>query len=150
MQNVLMTVGRAACLVGVLLAATAWSGLAAQGPASYMYTLMLNMVGPAANVLWENVGAQTLSDSDWGRMKDAVARLTESATAVSAGGTSAAEIERAKSSEWNVWAGKFAETVSAAARAVDRKDQMAVVAASDAIVEACEGCHTAFPSAAQN
>ena len=149
MRNVFVTVGRAACFAGVLLAATAWSARA-QGPATYMRALMLNLIGPAANVLWETVGARTLSDSDWARMKDAVARLSESATAVSAGGTSAAEIERAKSNEWHIWAGKFAETVSTAALAVDRKNQMALIAASDAIVEACEGCHTAFPSAAPN
>jgi cytochrome c556 len=90
-----------------------------------------------------------LSDQDWQRMKQAVARLTESAAAVSGGGTSAAETERAKSSEWKNWAGKFVDTASAAARAVDRKNQTALVAASDTMVEVCEGCHTAFPPAAQ-
>jgi cytochrome c556 len=55
------------------------------------------------------------------------------------------EQERAKSPEWQNWAGKFTATVNAAAVAADRRDRMALIAASDALVEACEGCHTAFP-----
>jgi cytochrome c556 len=117
----------------------------AQTPASYMYILMVNMVGPPATSLWEIVGAQSLSDQDWQRMKQAVARLSESASAVAVGGTSAGEAERAKSTEWQNWAGKLVATASSAARAVDRKDQMALLAASDVLIEVCEGCHTAFP-----
>ena len=119
----------------------------AQIPQSYMYILMVNMVGPPATSLWETVGRQTLTDQDWQRMKEAMARLSESASAVAAGGTSASEAERAKSSEWRNWTGKLVATTSAATDAVDRKDQQALLAASDTLVEICEGCHTAFPPA---
>jgi cytochrome c556 len=147
-MRIALMIGRAACLAGAVLVAAGLGSGQARVPASYMYTLMVNMVGPSANSLWETVGVQTISDQDWQRMKQAVARLTESAPAVSAGGTSAVETERAKSNEWKTWSGKFIDVASAAARAVDRKDQMALVAASDTMVEVCEGCHTAFPPAA--
>jgi len=149
MRNQLTTVGRTACLAGAVLVTAGLGSSQAQAPATYMYILMVNMVGPPATSLWETVGAQAMNDQDWQRMKEAVARLTESAAAVSAGGTSADETKRAKSREWKNWAGKLVETASAAARAVDRKNQMALVAASDSMVEACEGCHMAFPPAAQ-
>jgi hypothetical protein len=132
----------------VAIVADLANGLA-QTPQSYMYILMVNMVGPPATSLWETVGAQSLNDQDWQRMKEAVARLSESASAVAAGGNSAGEGERAKSSEWKAWAGKLMATTSSAAGAVDRKDQMALLAASDMLVEVCEGCHTAFPPVLQ-
>jgi cytochrome c556 len=137
----------AACLAVVV--STAWnSSQAQQVPASYMHILMLNMVGPPENSLRETVGKRNLSDQDWERMKQVVARLTESATLVSTGGNSSEEAERAKSAEWKNWAGKFTDTVSIAARAVEHKDRMALVAASNAMVEACKGCHVAFPRGA--
>jgi cytochrome c556 len=115
-----------------------------------MYILMVNMVGPPANSLWKMVGTQNLSDQDWERMKQLVARLSDSAIPISAGGNSNEEAERARSPEWKNWAGKLTNTVSSAAHAVEHKNQVALVAASDALVEACEGCHMAFPPAAAN
>jgi cytochrome c556 len=144
-MKIAWTVSRAACSAVALLAAAAWSSGQAQTPQSYMYILMVNMVGPPATSLWETVGAQRLNERDWQRIKEAVTRLSESASAVGIGGTSAGEAERAASGEWKNWAGKLIATTSSAARAVDRKDQMALLAASDTLVEVCEGCHTAFP-----
>jgi cytochrome c556 len=118
---------------------------AAQAPFSYMYTLMVNMVGPAANSLLERSAADTLVDEDWRRLKQDVSKLTETTNQVAFGGTSGAEEQRAKSDVWQGWASKLSEAASAAARAVDHKDKTALVAASDSLVEACEGCHTAFP-----
>lgn len=141
------TVSRAAFLAIALSIGAAWSSGQAQTPQSYMYILMVNMVGPPATSLWETVGAPSLNDRDWQRMKEAAARLSEVAPAVAVGGNSASEAERAKSSEWRNWSGKLVATTSALNRAVDRKDQAALLAASDTLVEVCEGCHTAFPPA---
>jgi cytochrome c556 len=112
-----------------------------------MYILMVNMVGPQANSLWRMAGTQKLSDQDWERMKQVVARLSESAIAVSTGGNSSEEADRAISPEWKNWAGKFTDAVSTAAHAVEHKDQMELVVASDALMEACKRCHIAFPPA---
>lgn len=143
-----LTLAPAACLAGTILTAIAVSSGQAQGPASYMYTMMLNIVGPPANSFWEIAGADRLTDQDWARAKQMVGRLSQTAPAISVGGTSIDEIERAKSPGWKNWAGKFTDAVSAAGQAVERRDRMRLVTASETLVEACEGCHTAFPPVA--
>jgi hypothetical protein len=110
-----------------------------------MYILMVDVIGPAANSLWAAAAAPTLSEQDWVRVKQMTARLAESAQSVSFGGTTAADIERAKSSAWKSWAAKFTDKVSLAAAAAERKDKIAFTAAADDLLEVCEGCHVAFP-----
>jgi cytochrome c556 len=139
---------RAACLSGAALFTTTFIGVHAQAPQSYMYILMVNMVGPAANSLGRVADKENLSDQDWARIKEMVARLADSSTAVATGGNSPAEEERARSPDWKTWSGKFTATVSAVAEAAERKDRTALLAANNALVEACEGCHTTFPAAA--
>jgi len=117
----------------------------ARAPATFMYILMVDMIGPAANSLWAATAAPTLSDQDWVRVKQSTTRLSESAPSVSFGGTTTGDIERAKSSAWTSWAAKFTDKVSLAANAVERRDRMALVAAADDLLEVCEGCHVAFP-----
>ena len=114
-----------------------------------MYVLMVDMIGPAANSLWAIAGAPALSDQEWARAKQMAARLTESAVSVSSGGTTFADIRRAETSEWKTWAGKFTDTVSLVASTIERKDKIAFAAAADDLMDVCQGCHTAFPQAAQ-
>jgi hypothetical protein len=114
-----------------------------------MYILMVNMIGPAANTLWQTAGGSMLGDQDWDRANEMTLRLTESVASLRFGGTSIEDIERAKSSEWTTWAGKFADTVSLAANAASRKDKVAFAAAAGDLIEACQGCHAAFPQAKQ-
>ena len=139
---------RAACLSGAVLSTTALVAVHAQAPQSYMYSLMVNMVGPAANSLGRVASKQEMSDEDWTRVREMVARLNDSSAAVATGGNSSMEEERVRSPEWKAWSGKFATTVSATAEAAERKDRTALLAANDALIKACEGCHTAFPPAA--
>jgi hypothetical protein len=137
--------------IGVAVASwgTAWSAGEARAPATYMYILMVDMIGPAANSLWAAAATPTLSNQDWARVKEMTARLTESAESVSFGGTTAGDIARAKSIEWKTWAGKYADTLSLAANAIERKDKMAFVATADKLMVVCQGCHVAFPQAVQ-
>lgn len=114
-----------------------------------MYILMVDMIGPAANSLWAIAAAPALSDREWERAKQIAARLSEMAASVASGGTTAADTERAGSRDWTIWAGKFTDTVSLTAKAVERQDRPGLAAAADALVEVCQGCHTAFPQAAQ-
>jgi hypothetical protein len=110
---------------------------------------MVDMIGPTANSLWAAAATPTLSDQDWVRVKEMTARLTESAVSVSFGGTTAGDFARAKSSEWQTWSGKYTDTLSLAANAVERKDKISLVAAADSLMEVCQGCHVAFPQAVQ-
>jgi cytochrome c556 len=139
---------RVACLSGAVLSTVAFTAVQAQAPQTYMYILMVNMVGPAANSLARIAGKQEMSDQDWTRVKEMVARLNDSSASVATGGNSAAEEERARSPEWKAWSARFTATVSSTAEAAERKDRTALLAANDALVAACEGCHTAFPPAA--
>ena len=141
-------IGRALCAAAVVLA-MGLSNVQAGSPASYMYILMVNMIGPAANSLSKTAGAPVLSDQDWDRMKQMTARLNESAEAVLSGGTTPADIERARSSEWKSWAGKFSDAVSLADNATERRDQAALVRAANDLEDVCKGCHMAFPQAAR-
>jgi cytochrome c556 len=147
MRIMFTTIASAACLVAA--ATTAGSAGEARAPASYMYILMVNMIGPAANSVSKAAEAQALNDQEWERVKQMTARLNESAAAVSAGGTTAEDIRRANSSEWKAWAVQFGQAVSRVANAAERKDRTALVAANDDLVAACEGCHVAFPQAAR-
>ncbi len=143
----LALIGRAVCAATVI--AMGLSSLQARSPMSYMYILMVNMIGPAGNSLSQTAAMQTLSDQDWNRVKQMATRLSESVDAVSSGGTTPTDIERAKSSEWKSWAGKFADTVSLAVNAAERRNQTALITAADDLMDICKGCHTAFPQAPQ-
>ena len=148
MRNIFTAVALATCLAAASLG-TALSAGEARTPSTYMYILMVDVIGPAANSLWAAAGTPALSEQDWMRLKQMTARLTETANSVSFGGTTAVDVDRAKSSEWKAWAGKYTDTLSLAANAVERKDKLAFVAAADGLVEVCQGCHAAFPQAAQ-
>ena len=113
-----------------------------------MLTLMVNVVGPAANSLLERSASEILTDEDWRQLKQDVSKLKGSESQVAFGGTSEAEEQRAKSDTWRGWAGKLSEAASAAERAIDHKDKTALVVASNSLVEVCQGCHTAFPGVA--
>ena len=140
------SIGRVACVVAVSLTVALSNGQAGS-PASYMYILMINMIGPAGNSLSQAAAIQTLSDQDWNRVEQMAARLNQAAKAVSSGGTTPADIERAKSREWKAWAGKFSDAASLAVNAAERKDKAALVAAANELAEVCIGCHSAFPQA---
>ena len=141
-------VHRTAQLSAAVLCATALVAVHAQAPQTYMHILMVNMVGPAANSLARVAGKQEMNDQDCARVKEMVARLNDSSAALAIGGNSSAEEERAISPEWKAWSARFTASVSSTAEAAERKDRAALLAANDALVAACEGCHTAFPSAA--
>ena len=148
MRSIFTAVASATCLAAVSLG-TALSAGEARTPSTYMYLLMVDVIGPAANSLWAAAGTPALSEQDWMRLKQMTARLTETANSVSFGGTTTVDVDRAKSSEWKAWAGKYTDTLSLAANAVERKDKAAFVAAADGLVDVCQGCHAAFPQAAQ-
>ena len=116
----------------------------AQARFSYMYTLMINVVGPAANAVWERSASDTLREEDWRLLKLDSQRLAASADQIAFGGTSETEEQRAKSDTWQNWARAFREATSVLEQAVDQRDKTRVVSASDRLVEACEGCHMTF------
>ncbi len=135
----------------VLLAAAA----TAQTPSSYIpvslttSALMLDVVAPAPNVIWEKSYAPDLTDADWDEVKKAASQLLTAASLVSLGGTDAAEKGWTDAPVWQQWSEAMAATGMAALQAAEAKDQMALAAAGDSLVEDCMGCHVVFDPTAR-
>lgn len=135
----------------VLLAAAA----TAQTPSSYIpvplttSALMLDVVAPATNPIWEKSYAPDLTDADWDEVKKAASQLLTAASLVSLGGTDAAEKGWTDAPEWREWSETMAATGLAALRAAEAKDQTALAAAGDSLVEDCMGCHVVFDPTAR-
>jgi len=136
-----------ASALAVLLTAAGLSAVSAAAPAN-MVALMMEVVGPAVQPIWDGSYADKLTDQDWERIKKAAADLAASEQTIAVGGPAPAERQRANSPAWKEWYGKFTAAVTDANRAANAKDQMALATAGDTLVEVCEGCHTAFPAAA--
>src|SRR6185295_8653410 len=119
----------------------------AQTPASYMYTLMVNIVGPAANSLRDDAAKHPLRDEDWERLRQSATTLMQSRSQISFGGTMPAEEQRATSLSWQSWADNLSNSVLAVTRAINSRDQEALSAAGGDLHRVCAGCHTAFPPA---
>ena len=103
--------------------------------------LMVEVINPAANTIWDAGPKDALSNNDWDKIKGAVAVLSATSAALSTGGSIPHEQALAKSPEWREWSQRFATTVELARRASDRMDQKALTAAGQALVDVCQGCH---------
>ncbi len=114
-----------------------------------MKAYMVDAVGPATQPIWEGSYADKLTDQDWAKMQKAAADLVGTIPTITAGGRVAAEQTRAKTPMWQDWTKKLSEQANLAKRAADRKDQMAMATAGDAMLEVCEGCHMAFDPTAR-
>ena len=101
--------------------------------------LMVDDINPAANTLWNASIKDTLSEQDWDQIKQAVGRLTAASMVVSAGVP--AQRDLTQSQEWREWSARFTATLQAASRASNDKDRQALTAASNRLVDVCEGCH---------
>jgi len=127
----------------------------AQTPSSYLpfpmttSDMMTEVIAPLPNPLWEKSYQPELSDEDWMQMKQAAAQLLAGATLISLGGSDAAEKGWTDSADWRQWSETLAATASAALAAADAKDQMALQAAGDKLVEDCMGCHIVFDPTAR-
>ena len=139
----------AAMLVLIAAAATA------QTPSSYIpvplttSALMLDVVAPTTNPIWEKSYASDLTDADWDEVKKAASQLLTASTLVSLGGTDATEKGWLDAPEWRQWSETMAATALAALQASEAKDQMALAAAGDSLVEDCMGCHVVFDPTAR-
>jgi hypothetical protein len=110
--------------------------------------LMVRVINPAANSLWNVRAKNSLSDMNWDEIKQTLATLSAAAVTVTEGGTVPAQRDRAKSAKWREWSRELTLTVQAAKRASDRKDRRALATAGDRLVTVCQGCHMAVAIAA--
>ena len=127
----------------------------AQTPGSYIpvplttSALMLDVASPATNPIWEKSYAAELTDQDWNEAKQAASQLLAAASLISLGGTDAAEKGWTNAPEWREWSQILSNTALAALQAAEAKDQTALAAAGDSLVEDCAGCHLVFDPTAR-
>jgi hypothetical protein len=132
MKSIRFSVPFASSLIAVTLANAAPAPLA---------RLMVEEINPAANILWSAGVKDTLSEKDWGDIRQAVAKLSTASVTIAEGGTMPGERDRAKSPEWKDWSQKFTAVLRAAKRASDGRDRQALIMAGNSLVDVCEGCH---------
>lgn len=126
------------------------SARAADAPAAGTFrAYMANVVGPATQPIWDLGYAERVTDADWDRLKKASADLVGSMPTIGTGGFSAAEQARGKTPTWQDWTKKMAAAANDAKAAVDGKNQMALAAAGDTLLEICSGCHMQFDPTAK-
>lgn len=127
----------------------------AQTPASYVpfpmttSEMMTNVIAQLPNPIWEKSYQPELTDEDWMAMKVAASQLLAGTTLISVGGSDAAEKGWLDAPEWKGWSETLMATAASALAAVDARDQMALQAAGDKLVEDCMGCHVVFDPTAR-
>ncbi len=130
-------------------------GAIAQTPSSYVpvplttSALMLDVATPATNPIWEKSYAPDLTEQDWNEAKQAASQLLAAASLISLGGSDAAEKGWTDDPQWREWSQTLANTALAALQAAEAKDQSALAAAGDSLVEDCAGCHLVFDPTAR-
>lgn len=146
-------------VAGALLFAAACSPQAAQDDQPETFPLelsvqeiMTGVITPATNVIWGRSFADDLSEEDWHRFLESAIQLSLAASAIalappeeSANGGAAS----GNAVAWREWSDQLAELALNAKAAAESQDQAALVDAGDAMVEACEACHTVFLTGAQ-
>jgi len=106
--------------------------------------IMVAVVDWAAHELWEAGYADDLTDRNWLTTKQYATELLASGTLVSLGGTGKADMGWVQDPAWQEWTARMIEDTKDALRAIDAKDQEALMMAGEALVDTCEGCHAAF------
>jgi hypothetical protein len=140
-------------VVGALIV-IGWSASAAQQASRQRPYLPLSMsinrlmdavVEDAAHTIWNGGNAKKpLNAGQWQTIDEHVYQLQAAATLVSLGGTGKADAGWTASPAFQDWARKLNEAAITARHAVEKKDQKALFAAGNTIVETCDGCHKQF------
>ena len=109
-----------------------------------MKTFMEHVLTPAAKVIWsvngsviDGNGEHSLSpqtDDDWENITSAAATLAEATNALMIP-------ERARDTEWNVYARKLADAADRAYQAAEAHDLKAVSDVSNRLDGICAACH---------
>lgn len=105
---------------------------------------MVAVVDWAAHEIWEAGYAETMTGRNWLTTKQFAIQLLASGTLVSLGGNGKADMGWVNNPEWQSWSAKMIQETEQALVAIDAKDQAALKASGERLVDTCEGCHDAF------
>ena len=145
-------------IAGVLLSVTvvgmsmllAWRANAAQGESYFIpvpvsiNAMMVALVDHSAHEIWEGGNASALTGREWQNVEQHTIQLAAAGSLISTGGTGTADYGWVMSPRWQDWARRLTDGALQANQAVQERDQMALVSAGDAILQACDGCHQIF------
>jgi hypothetical protein len=108
--------------------------------------VMVALVDHAAHHLWDlgRSGAAPETDRDWTEVEHHAVQLAAGASWIATGGAGQADAGWVTQLPWKRYAAQLNEEAVAALEAARAKDLEGVLAAGDAIIEACEGCHREF------
>ena len=161
---------RIGCAVSLLISAALWSGCAGDREAAQPETrsptvaaatvpssfgidplvsinqVMVALMDHAAHHLWDlgRTGAAPESDRDWTEVEHHAIQLAAGASWIATGGAGQADAGWATQLTWKRYATQVNEEALAALEAARAKDLDGVLAAGDAMIEACEACHREF------
>ncbi|MGB7216738.1 MAG: hypothetical protein WBE98_17095 [Gammaproteobacteria bacterium] len=105
--------------------------------------LMEKTITPVTNTLW-NAFEPPQSEDEWLRLEEAGVTLLVAAQALALGGTGPMDAEWAKNPAWRAYNQAMTTAAFDALRAVRGRDHDALLAAGDALLAPCEGCHQQF------
>jgi len=106
--------------------------------------IMVAVVDWAAHEIWEAGYADKLTDRNWLTTKQYAVELLASGTLVSLGGNGRADDGWVRNPDWQEWTSKMIEESKRTINAIDARDQEALKASGERLIEVCEGCHAVF------
>ncbi len=106
--------------------------------------LMVALVDHSAHNIWEAGSAETLTSQDWQTADQHAIQLVASGTLISLGGTGVADSGWVTAPAWQQWSRSMTDAALTSRTAIQNLDQEALRDAGRMLVDACEGCHTAF------
>jgi hypothetical protein len=108
--------------------------------------VMVGLVDHAAHHLWDlgRAGAAPRTEREWTEVEHHAIQLAAAASWIATGGAGQADVGWVNQLSWKRYARQVNEEALAALGAARIEDLEGVLAAGDAIIEACEGCHREF------
>lgn len=141
------TVGFGGCLLlAIGVTSMAQDKAAAPGrvePLVSIMELMQQTITPSTNQLWRAWEEPSTAD-EWKQMEDAAITLLAASSLTAVGGTGAKDNEWAHQPAWQAFNDAMIVAGRAALKASRERDQDALLAAGDALLAPCEGCHQLF------
>ena len=110
---------------------------------------MVRVVDHAAHQLWnaEKEGMAPKTEADWENIVEHATQIAAAGALIRLEGTGPNDRTFVQQPDWQKFATGVSNAGLAALKATETKNQEALVAANDQLVETCEGCHKRFKPA---
>ena len=106
--------------------------------------VMVALVNEAADPIWVAAWREPDSEAQWRELERRAYQLQLAGALIAHPGTGALDDQWTSDEKWLMWSNKLRAAGEFAITAVEQRDNEAISAAGDDIVEVCEGCHIDF------